>query len=189
MITLGSHAPHFQYPPLPGLRLFRPRIFRDERGTFVKTYHRPTFDLEGMEFDSQEEFYSTSNCGVIRGMHFQIPDCAHAKVVTCLRGRILDVVVDLRRDAPTFGQHWSVVLGAVDPAVFYIPVGFAHGFLALEPDALVHYRCTTPYSREHDRGIRWDSFGYNWPETNPIMSARDRALPSLAEFDSPFHAA
>ncbi|MFM1813555.1 MAG: hypothetical protein RLZ98_250 [Pseudomonadota bacterium] len=181
-----SRIPHFEKPPLAGLRLFRPKLFRDERGAFVKTFHAPSFEAEGIVFDTQEEFYSTSSAGVIRGMHFQVPDRAHAKLVTCLQGRILDVVLDLRVNSPTYGQHWSVVIESADPAVLYVPVGFAHGFLSLTQNALVHYRCTTAHSPAHDRGIRWDSFGFVWPEVNPVISARDQAFPPLAGFVSTF---
>lgn len=179
-------TPSFYRPPLAGLLLFRPKVFRDGRGTLVKTFHAPSFALEGLQFDTQEEFFSTSLRGVIRGMHFQIPDRAHAKTVTCLRGRILDVVLDLRVDQPTFGHYWSTFLSASDPAILYIPIGFAHGFLSLEDEVLVHYRSTTPHSPEHDRGVRWDSFGFVWPESAPILSTRDLAFPALTEFKSPF---
>ena len=179
----------FERPPIEGLCVYHPKVVSDERGAFVKTYHRPSFANEGFEFDAQEEFYSTSARGVIRGMHFQIPDRAHAKTVTCLHGSILDVVLDLRRDAPTYGKHWSIVLSASKPVVLHIPVGFAHGFLSLEDESLVYYRCTTPHSPEHDRGIRWDSFGFEWPVADPILSERDHAFPSFTDYDSPFRIA
>ena len=186
MSSPESRIPHFEKPPLAGLSLFRPKLFRDERGTFVKTFHSPSYEAEGIVFDTQEEFYSSSSAGVIRGMHFQVPDRAHAKLVTCLQGRILDVVLDLRLTSPSYGQHWSVVIESADPAVLYVPIGFAHGFLAQTPNALVHYRCTTAHSPAHDRGIRWDSFGFAWPERRPIVSARDKTFPPLSGFVSPF---
>lgn len=181
-----SRINHFERPPLAGLRLFRPKLFRDERGSFVKTFHAPSFEAEGIVFNTQEEFYSTSTAGVIRGMHFQVPDCAHAKLVTCLHGRVLDVVLDLRLSSTSYGKHWSVEIESSDPAVLYIPKGFAHGFLALTSNALVHYRCTTPQSPAHERGIHWDSFGFAWPEHKPIVSTRDQAFPRLSDYVSPF---
>ena len=180
---------NFEMLPIQGLRLYHPKVASDMRGAFVKTYHRPSFANEGFDFDAQEEFYSTSARGVIRGMHFQIPNHAQAKEVTCLRGSILDVVLDLRLDSPTYGQHWSIELSAKKPAVLHIPVGFAHGFLSLEDDSLVHYRCSTPHSPDHDCGIRWNSFGFVWPVANPVLSERDRAFPEFGEYDSPFHIA
>jgi dTDP-4-dehydrorhamnose 3,5-epimerase len=176
----------FEPAPLRGVILFRPAVFRDARGVFVKTFHGPDFDAAGIAFEAREEFHSISTAGVIRGMHFQLPPKATEKRVSCLSGRVLDVLVDLRRGEPTFGRAWSVELSAGSPAVLHIPAGVAHGFLSLEDGSLVHYSCSVPHSAAHDHGIRWDSFGFRWGRADPILSVRDRAFPTLADFESPF---
>ncbi len=182
----AATPPCFQTTPLPGLVVYWPKLHSDDRGLFVKTFHAPSFAAAGLTFDTREEFYSLSRRGVLRGMHFQIPPHAHAKLVTCLRGRILDVVVDLRRGSPTYRQSWSMELGEESRPVLHVPVGLAHGFLALSEEALVHYRTSTEHNPEHDRGIRWDSFGFAWPEPQPLVSPRDAAFPALADFSTQF---
>jgi dTDP-4-dehydrorhamnose 3,5-epimerase len=176
----------WQHAPLNGVRVFCPAVARDRRGLFVKTYHQGQFAEQGVNFETREEFFSISGKNVLRGMHFQIPPHDHAKLVTCLRGRILDVLVDLRRSEPTYRTAWSAELTEENRRVLYIPSGLAHGFLSLTDDALVHYKTTTVHSPEHDAGIRWDSFGFPWPTANPVLSARDAAFPVMNDFESPF---
>jgi dTDP-4-dehydrorhamnose 3,5-epimerase len=171
---------------LPGLKIIRPKIFQDARGTFVKTFHRETFRQLGLDFEPREEFYSTSGKNVLRGMHFQLPPAAHAKLVYCIVGRVLDVVLDLRKDSPTFGRSVARELNATSREMFFIPVGFAHGFLALEDDATMVYQTSTVHSPAHDAGIIWNSFGFDWPVKNPVMSERDQKFPALRDFASPF---
>jgi dTDP-4-dehydrorhamnose 3,5-epimerase len=171
---------------LPGLRLIRPRLFQDARGSFVKTYHRDAFREAGLDFAPREEFFSTSAKNVLRGMHFQLPPAAHAKLVYCLAGGVLDVVLDLRKNSPTFGRFQARELNAANREIFFIPVGFAHGFLALTENATMVYQTGTVHSPAHDAGVRWDSFGFNWPVKNPILSERDKNFCALAEFPSPF---
>lgn len=162
-----------------------PRRFLDERGLFVKTYHRDLFLKEGLGIDWVEEYYSYSHAGVLRGLHFQRPPCDHAKLVYCAVGEVFDVVVDLRRGSPTFGAHCSVTLSAATANMLYIPSGFAHGFYAVT-DALMMYKVSTVYSPECDDGIRWDSIGCSWLSSAPILSERDRGFSTLERFDSPF---
>ena len=171
---------------LPGLNLIRPKIFQDTRGTFVKTFHRDVFCRLGLDFEPREEFFSTSARNVLRGMHFQLPPAAHAKLVYCITGRVLDVVLDLRKSAPTFGRSVARELNAKSREMFFIPVGFAHGFLALEDGATMVYLTSTVHSPAHDAGVRWDSFGFDWPVKNPVMSERDQKFPALRDFNSPF---
>ncbi len=171
---------------LPGLKIIRPKIFQDARGTFVKTFHREVFRQLGLDFEPREEFFSTSAKNVLRGMHFQLPPAAHAKLVYCIAGRVLDVVLDLRKDSPTFGRSVARELNATSREMFFIPVGFAHGFLALEDGATMVYQTSTVHSPAHDAGIVWNSFGFDWPVKNPIMSERDQKFPALRDFDSPF---
>jgi dTDP-4-dehydrorhamnose 3,5-epimerase len=171
---------------LEGVKVLRPRIFTDLRGTFVKTFHAPTLREAGLDFTPQEEFFSISHRNVVRGMHFQLPPADHVKVVYCLTGRVLDVVVDLRKKSPTFGRHLTRELSGHNREILYIPTGFAHGFLTLEDDTTMLYQTSTAHSPAHDTGIRWDSIGFDWPAANPIMSDRDRQFPALGDFKSPF---
>src|SRR5204863_1808973 len=115
----------------------------------------------------------TSAKGVVRGMHFQVPPAAHAKLVYCAHGRVLDVVLDMRRQSPRFGQVFSRELDAAKSELLFIPAGLAHGFLSLEDDSLMVYKTDHVYAAEHDQGIAWDSFGFKWPlDQPPIMSDR-----------------
>jgi dTDP-4-dehydrorhamnose 3,5-epimerase len=171
---------------LPGLRVLRPRLFRDARGEFVKTYHAGLFRELGIPFAPAEEFFSVSHKDVVRGMHFQNPPHAHAKLVYCAAGRVLDVVVDLRRESPAFGRHAARELSAANREMFFIPEGFAHGFLSLEDDTMMVYQTSTVHAPASDAGILWDSFGFDWPVRGPLVSDRDRGFPPLAGFDSPF---
>lgn len=172
--------------PLAGAFLVEPALFTDQRGGFVKTYHAGSFRGFGVEPVFVEEFYSTSAKNVIRGMHFQTPPADHAKYVCCLRGAVRDVILDLRTASPTYGQHFSVELSAENHLGFYIPSGFAHGFLSLTDDSLMLYKTTSVHTPACDAGLRWDSFGYDWGVDNPIMSARDAAFGGLTELISAF---
>jgi dTDP-4-dehydrorhamnose 3,5-epimerase len=176
----------WQSATLAGVVVYLPSVTRDHRGFFVKTFHDLTFARQGVQFTLKEEFYSVSTRDVLRGMHFQIPPHDHAKMVTCFRGRVLDVLLDLRRSHPTYGKTWSTELSEDNHAVLYIPSGVAHGFLVLSEEALVHYKTSSVHQPASDKGIRWDSFGHAWPVKDPILSERDKKFPGLAEFQSPF---
>lgn len=156
----------------------------DERGCFIKPYSGQPALGGGLEV--HEICYSRSRKNVLRGMHFQTPPHACAKLVRAARGAIRDVVVDLRRDSPRYGACSEFILREDTPTALYVPVGFAHGFLSLEEDSLVLYCTTAGYDRDSDAGIRWDSIGVAWGVESPILSERDRALPPLNEFISPF---
>ncbi len=125
----------------------------------------------------------------LRGLHFQTPTRGQDKLVRCIRGRIYDVAVDVRRGSPTYGQWVGAELSAENGHQLFIPIGFAHGFLTLEPDCEVTYKCSDTYAPQNDGGIRWDSVGIDWPMpagTTPELSEKDKVQPTLAEFDSPF---
>jgi dTDP-4-dehydrorhamnose 3,5-epimerase len=172
--------------PLSGLQELHPRFFADARGSFVKTFHADLFRSAGIDFHPAEEFYSVSAAGVVRGMHFQLPPHDHAKLVYCPVGRVLDVVVDLRKQSATYGKAFSRELSAENRVMLFIPSGFAHGFLALDAGSMMVYQTSTVHAPESDAGIHWASFGYDWPVTNAILSDRDRAFPAFADFASPF---
>jgi dTDP-4-dehydrorhamnose 3,5-epimerase len=169
-----------------GLTLLQPRVFEDSRGFFVKTFHAEIFYQLGIPFEPREEYYSISSAGVLRGMHFQSPPAAHAKLVYCLGGRVLDVVLDMRRDMPTFGHAFSCMLDNVRREVLFIPKGFAHGFLALEDNSLMVYKTETIHAPASDAGIAWNSFGFEWPTNSPVLSERDSRFPAWQGFSSPF---
>jgi len=171
---------------IPGCWQIVPRVFRDARGSFVKTFHRELSAKHGLVTEFAEEFYSWSHRGVLRGLHFQLPPAQLTKVVTCLVGEVLDVIVDLRVGSPTYGRHAMIPLRAEEATLLYIPEGLAHGFLAISDNALMYYQVTSVHSPEHDAGIRWDSAAISWPAVQPIVSVRDAAFPALQEFESPF---
>jgi dTDP-4-dehydrorhamnose 3,5-epimerase len=153
--------------------------FVDNRGEFVKTIHGETFLANGLEYKFTESFYSSSKIDVIRGMHFQFPPHDHEKLVYVVAGKILDVVIDIRKSSETYGKCFSVELSAENHKAVYIGKGFAHGFLTLEENSIVEYHTTTSQNREHEGGIKWDTIGFNWGITNPITSERDNSFDSF----------
>lgn len=175
--------------PLPGVKILKPFVFEDARGNFVKPFHEDQLAAHGIHLMLREEFFSTSSRGVIRGMHFQIPPHAHQKIVYCITGKVLDVLLDLRKSSPTYGQSVAFDLSAENRHIVHIPVGFAHGFIALQEQSCLVYKTDAVHASESDRGIRWDSFGYSWPSlTDSVqeISARDLDHPPFADFISPF---
>ncbi len=164
----------------------QPKVFEDTRGRFVKVFHELGYAEQGLETHFAEEYYSISNKNVIRGMHFQLPPMDHVKVVYCVQGEVMDVVVDLRIGSPTYGQYAIFELSAAKANSIYIPKGMAHGFCVLSELAIMVYKVSTIYSPEHDAGISWDSMGISWPTMNANLSLRDHNFPKFAQFDSPF---
>ncbi len=172
------------------VKLIRPRRHGDARGWFVETYNRDTFADYGINATFVQDNHSLSAPAfTLRGLHFQTPPRAQDKIVRCIRGRIFDVVVDVRRESPTYGKWVGAELSAENGDQLFIPVGFAHGFVTLEPDCEVTYKCSDTYAPNHDGGIRWDSVGIDWPipaGTAPKLSDKDKMQPNLADFNSPF---
>lgn len=156
----------------------------DARGEFVKPLHTPTFARHRLTWHFREAYYSTSHAGVIRGMHLQLPPYEHTKLVYCLHGQALDVLVDLRK-GPNHGHYCALALDADHPTALYIAPGVAHGFLARTACTL-HYLVTHEHVPSHDTGIRYDSFGFDWGYDNPLLSTRDLQLPTLAEFSASY---
>jgi len=171
---------------LPGCYRIQPRVLDDHRGHFVKTFQASIFRAHGLEDRFTETFYSVSRKGVLRGFHFQTPPHAHAKLVHCTAGAVLDAVVDIRRGSPTAGRFFTLELTAEQATMLYIPAGFAHAFYALTDHAAVAYQVTTEFAPDHDAGVRWDSFGIPWPDCAPILSAKDLALPHWRDYATPF---
>lgn len=176
---------------IPDVRLIEPRRFSDARGFFSETWSRRALAEAGIEVDFVQDNHSLSvPAGTVRGLHFQAPPHAQAKLVRVTRGSILDVAVDIRRGSPTFGRHVSAVLSAANWRQMFVPAGFAHGFATLEPDTEVCYKVDDYYAPACDGGIAWDdpALGIDWridPAT-AVLSEKDRRHPVLAAFDSPF---
>jgi dTDP-4-dehydrorhamnose 3,5-epimerase len=152
----------------------------------VKTYHASTFANLGFRFQPAEEFYSVSRKNVLRGMHFHMPPYDHEKLVYCISGRVLDVLLDLRLDSATFGRYTSAELSAENRLQYLIPKGIAHGFYTLSENSIMIYKTSTLHVPSHDSGILWNSFGFNWGFETPIVSERDAKLPAMDKFISPF---
>ncbi len=158
----------------------------DNRGGFVKTFHKTSFEDMGLNAHFEESFYSLNNKGVIRGMHFQTPPFDHDKLVFCNSGRLTDVILDIRKDSPTFGEFASIELSGSNHRALYLSKGLAHGFESLEDNTMMTYLTSTMHQPSHDQGIRYDSFGKGWSTENPIVNERDLNWPSLRDFKSPF---
>jgi len=183
--TLSSTSMSVDFALAPP-RCLQPAIHRDSRGQFVKTWHPDLLRAQGITMEMAEEFYSSSKAGVIRGMHFQEPPEAVEKLVYCVAGEVLDVVLDLRRASPDFGKVFTWHLSPANGYILHLPAGCAHGFLGLKEDNVMVYKMSGLYSPQHDKGLRWDSFDFAWPTVNPILSERDRLLPRWSDFTSPF---
>ena len=158
----------------------------DARGDFVKILHADTFEEHGLVADFKESYYSTSQKGVIRGMHFQIPPHDHEKLVYAVHGKVIDVLLDLRVGSATFGEYCSLELDKARHNAVYIPRGVAHGFGVQEGPATLVYMTTTVYNQECDTGILLNSFGFTWPIDDPVISMRDQGFEPISEFQSPF---
>lgn len=161
-------------------------VASDHRGNFVKVFNTTLFTDLGFETEFPETFYSVSGARVLRGMHFQRPPADHAKLVYCTSGSILDVALDLRVGSPSYGSYASFELHAETHTAVYLPRGVAHGFYVLDGPATMVYHVSTEYSPADDAGISWDSFGFPWPDTDPILSKRDSAFEAFGEFKTPF---
>jgi dTDP-4-dehydrorhamnose 3,5-epimerase len=169
------------FTDLPDVLLLRPRRFTDDRGQFEETWNAEDFRLAvGRPVTFVQDNASVSAAGVLRGLHFQHPPFAQAKLVRCALGAIFDVAVDLRPTSPTYGRSFCTELTADSGWQLWIPEGFAHGFLALTPGTHVHYKCTAPYSPAHEGSLRWDDphLAIPWPLTAPpLLSPKDAAAP------------
>jgi dTDP-4-dehydrorhamnose 3,5-epimerase len=167
-------------------RLVRSQLFSDERGWFQQIYADDLSagggTLAGMRFVQDNASLSVKP-GTVRGLHFQLPPSAQDKLVTVLAGAIYDVAVDIRRSSPNFGRHDAVELRAGTGDQFFIPAGFAHGFMTLEPNTVVFYKVSRPYAPRDERGIAWNdpALGIAWPMTAEVLSTKDASLPALGD--------
>jgi dTDP-4-dehydrorhamnose 3,5-epimerase len=184
-------VPEFRPTKLPGVIEVIPDRHGDERGFFSETYNQARWRVGGVDaVFVQDNFSLSAAAGVLRGLHFQLPPFAQAKLVSVTRGRVFDVAVDIRNGSPTFGQWVGIELSAEKWNQLYIPAGFAHGFLTLTPNVEFQYKVSAPYSREHDRSIRFDdpSLAIDWPNAGAelVLSEKDRAAPLLTGIETGF---
>ena len=180
-----------RFPSMEGPLLFETRRFADPRGVFAETYSRRDFAALGLTEEFVQDNWSLSErVGTVRGLHFQRRPHAQGKLVRVLRGRILDVAVDIRGSSPTFGEHVAVELAAGDGRMLWVPAGFAHGFCTLEPNTEVAYKVTAEYAPESDAGIAWDDpvLGIGWPVApeDALVSRKDALLPPLGDLPAVF---
>ncbi len=175
---------------IEGVVILEPRVFTDARGYFFESYNKKAFEEAVGPVDFVQDNESCSTRGVMRGLHFQRPPHAQAKLVRCVRGAVLDVAVDIRKDSPTYGKHVSCLLTEENHRQFFIPRGFAHGFAVLSDTAVFQYKCDNYYCPEADGGISIvdPSLGIDWGIAleEAILSDKDRRHPLLADFNSPF---
>ena len=173
---------------IEGLALIVPRLFEDHRGFFMESYNQREFQAAGIACTFVQDNHSFSKKNVLRGLHYQAGEAAQAKLLRCTAGEIFDVAVDIRPDSPTFGKWQGVVLSAVNRHQFFIPAGFAHGFLVLGGTAEVQYKCSQLYSSAHERGLMWNDpgIGIEWPlRGDPVLSPKDGGYPPFADLDRP----
>jgi dTDP-4-dehydrorhamnose 3,5-epimerase len=176
---------------ISAVRVLTPKKHGDHRGFFSEVYNKKALAEAGVAIDFVQDNHSLSaEKGVVRGLHFQVPPFAQDKLVRVVRGSVFDVAVDLRRGSPTYGQHVSVVLSAEAWNQILVPIGFAHGFMTLEPDTEVIYKVSNYYAPDHDKGLLWNDpdVGIMWPipEGKAILSDKDRKQPRFAEIVLPF---
>ncbi len=169
---------------LPDVLILEPRVFRDDRGFFVETYHAPRYRAAGIDAAFVQDNHSRSERGTLRGLHWQTAPHPQAKLVRVLAGEVLDVAVDIRAGSPTFGRWASVILSADNFRQLFIPVGFAHGFLVLSDRAEIEYKCSDVYDPASERGLMWNDpdLAIAWPTTAPILSPRDQGHPPFADW-------
>ena len=175
---------------IEGVVIIKPRIFTDARGYFFESYSKREFDERVRRVDFVQDNESCSSRGVMRGLHFQRPPFTQSKLVRCVRGRVLDVAVDIRKGSPTYGRHVAVELSEDNHLQFFVPLGFAHGFAVLSETAVFQYKCDNYYHPEADGGIAITdgSLGIDWriDPAHAILSEKDTKHPMLCDFDSPF---
>lgn len=174
----------------PGLLIFEPRVFEDERGYFFESYNKALFVEAGIPTEFVQDNQSKSRYGVLRGLHYQREPFAQAKLVRVVQGKVLDVAVDIRRGSPTYGRYMAVELSGTNFRQLLVPTGFAHGFAVLSDEVVLAYKCDNFYSREHDAGIAYDDPDLNidWqlPANDIILSEKDQDLPRLKDAPNNF---
>lgn len=177
-----------EHTKLEGVAILTPKRFGDARGFFCESWNSQAMAEAGFDITWVQDNHSMSaRTGTLRGLHFQAPPHAQAKLVRCGRGALFDAVVDIRRGSPTFGQWVGVELSFENGRQILVPEGFAHGFVTLQPDTEIIYKCSDYYAPEADGGVLWSSCGVDWPlQGDPVLSDKDAVAPAFADFDTPF---
>ncbi len=175
-------------PPIDGLLVINPKIFVDDRGYFFESWNEESFVKNGLDLDFVQDNQSLSSKGVLRGLHFQNPPFAQGKLVRVIKGAVLDIVVDIRKESATYGQHFSIELNEENKTIFWIPPGFAHGFITLEDDTIVTYKCTGVYNSASEEALLWSDKDLNidWGAIKPLVSDKDLVAGSFKNFKSQF---
>jgi len=171
--------------PIKNLILFKPEVYKDQRGSFLEAYRQSRFKELGHDIEFVQDNMSHSKKNVIRGLHYQLPPASQVKLVMVTHGEILDIAVDLRPNSLTFKEYYSVVLSAENHHMLLVPAGFAHGFSVLSDEATVYYKCNDYYNRDLERGIRWDDpeLNIDWKVSDPLLSDKDKNLPVLSDLE------
>jgi dTDP-4-dehydrorhamnose 3,5-epimerase len=170
------------------LWIIQPRVFEDARGYFFESWSERELEKQGLRFNFVQDNQSLSHKGVLRGLHFQSPPHAQGKLVRVIKGAVLDVAVDIRKNSPTYGKHFSIELNESNKTMFFIPPGFAHGFATLADNTIFSYKCTEYYSKESEGTILWNdkALGIDWQLENPIVSEKDHNGITFSSFQTPF---
>ncbi len=173
---------------IEGLIIIKPKVFSDSRGYFFESFRLDKFREMGIELDFVQDNESKSQKGVLRGLHFQDPPYEQGKLIKVVKGAVIDVAVDIRTGSPTYGQWVSHELSEYNKTMFWIPPGFAHGFLTLEDDTIFQYKCTNYFNKESEGGIRWNDPDLNidWGTSEPSLSEKDTKSPFFRDFISNF---
>lgn len=173
---------------IEGLLIIRPKVFEDDRGHFFESFNKNIFFKNGLSLEFVQDNQSLSNKNVLRGLHFQSPPYAQGKLIRVIKGSVLDVAVDIRKSSPTYGKHLIINLSEQNKIMFYIPEGFAHGFLTLEDNTIFSYKCTNFFNKESEGSLFWNDLelNINWGIANPILSDKDKVAPLFNSFNSPF---
>ena len=168
--------------PLDGVLIIDPKVFKDPRGMFYEVYSAKRYEEYGIPAHFVQDNHSVSEKGVLRGLHYQI-NPGQAKLVRVIRGEVFDVVLDIRKESPTYGKWWGLHLSETNKLQLYVPVGFAHGFCVLSESVEFFYKCSDYYSPENERGIMWNDpdLAIDWPIENPIISQKDNVYPRFME--------
>jgi dTDP-4-dehydrorhamnose 3,5-epimerase len=168
--------------------IIKPDVFEDDRGYFFESFNHGRFLNRGLDLKFLQDNESKSKKGVLRGLHFQAPPFAQGKLVRVMRGSVLDVAVDIRKNSPTYGKWESIILSGQNKWMYWIPEGFAHGFATLEDDTIFFYKCTNIYNKASEGSILWNDpdLNINWGIQDPVISDKDRISPKFKNFISPF---
>jgi dTDP-4-dehydrorhamnose 3,5-epimerase len=173
---------------IEGLLIIQPKVFGDDRGYFFESFRLDKLKEYGFDLEFVQDNESKSAKGVLRGLHFQNPPFAQGKLVRVVQGKVLDVAVDIRKNSPTYGKWRSIILSEQEKNVFWIPPGFAHGFLSLEDDTIFQYKCTNYYNKESEGSVLWNDpdLNINWGIKNPSLSEKDLNVPLFKNLNSKF---